>query len=456
MVLGGGLTVSGAVATAGFDTVSGDRSTRLAVASDANAILGLQNFKEGTVYDEPSRVTVTNQTGGNLTGVPTNKVESAQGDLEFQNPGSTLSENPLALGDLPEGHSREFDVVTAGDESGQVTDTVTITYGDPDRIAVEVTRDITVSFKSGARLVYAVGGNVKVYDAVRDTEYDPPESRAVDVIGANAADFVGPTNNADITFVSSGENGMFSTEVGASSDYTIRGTAPAGHSIKKQKTRLALNKWAGIDDGDGNGVTSDEYLVIYADGNSANLFGMDGEGNTEKIASPSNGAGGVSSVVDFDGDGAEEMVFMDSSQQLRYLEQDGTTTKIQNGSVGANNSAGFGPAANFPGSSRIEVPFIDGSQNPALVDYQGNKTLLNSSGVARKAAVAPVDVDDDGELEFTFLGNSSGKIRYIDNVRAGNDVRTLEIGSEADGDRTDFNVIPDETVALNSGTNPGS
>lgn len=83
MVLGGGLTVSGAVATAGFDTVSGDRSTRLAVASDANAILGLQNFKEGTVYDEPSRVTVTNQTGGNLTGVPTNKVESAQGDLEF-------------------------------------------------------------------------------------------------------------------------------------------------------------------------------------------------------------------------------------------------------------------------------------------------------------------------------------------------------------------------------------
>jgi hypothetical protein len=142
---------------------------------------------------------------------------------------------------------------------------------------------------------------------------------------------------------------------------------------------------------------------------------------------PPNGCGGVAGVNDIDDDGSDEMVFVDSSQQMRYLEQDGTTVKIQNGDVGSDKSAGFGSPADFDGDGVPEVPFIDGSNIPAVVTADGTKTKLNADGIAKKAAIAPVDLDGDGTPEFTFLDIDSGEIRYIDDVLGSNTVKTLYI-----------------------------
>jgi len=290
-----------------------------------------------------------------------------------------------------------------------------------------------VEFNAEGRLVYAVDGNpkkgdIKVYDAVNDTLQDPAQSVSAAVVGANAADIVGDSN-ADIPFAAKNDNrNVYATDVGSGSDTAInKGNQP---KLKKQKTRFALRPWPD------SSLSGD--LILAADNGSSEIIGVDANGNTESLATPGDGCDGVK---DIDGDGDLEMVFVDGSQQIRYLEQDGTVSKVQNGGVGSNNSTGFGSPADF--GNGVEIPFVDGSNNVALVDYQGNKTTL-AHGVAKKSAIAPVDIDGDGTLEFTYISDDDGTIRYIDEVYGSNTQETLYVDGST--------VTPLEKVGLNSGT----
>ena len=458
--LGVGLVATGVSETGAFESVEAPRTSTIQVAgNDQEAILALKDFKENpdSVYKEPQKVTVTNQTESELTD---NRVRSdingGNGYLEFRNVGGSDSKTNKALGDLSTSRSDSFEIVTAPDESGEVTDTVTLEYAAPGDISITVVRDITVSFKSSGRLVYAINGDVRVYDAVQDEELSPPNSTDADIIGGSAADFTAG-DDADIAFASTSKDGMYSTEVGANSENTIRSTSPSDHYIKKENTRFALAKWPAISDDDP--VVPGEYVVVYADSNQDKLFAMDADGNTEEILDSGDGAAGAAGVADIDG-GEKEMVFLDGSQQLRYLKQDGTTSKIEDGGVGSDDDAGagYGPPASFENFSNVQVPFIDTSSQPSLVDHNGNKTTLASDTDvnAKKAACAPVDVDDDdGELEFVFI-NFDGNIAYIDDVGGSNEqVKELVIGEGVDGN-TDVTRSPDPSAGLNSGTRPDS
>ena len=146
-----------------------------------------------------------------------------------------------------------------------MSDDVTLSYAQQDEISIEVTRNITVSFKSSGRLVYAISGDVRVYDAVQDEELSPPNSTDADIIGGSAADFTAG-DDADIAFASTSKDGMYSTEVD-SGENTIRSTSP-DHGILKENTRFALAEWPGIDDSNDTGVESNEYVVVYANSNA--------------------------------------------------------------------------------------------------------------------------------------------------------------------------------------------
>ena len=455
--LGVGLITAGVSETGAFESAEAPRTSTVQVAGDENAILKLQGFKESETYDSAHEVTVTNDTGTTLSGDPDNTVSSDAGKLEFRPDSTKSSSQTLKLDELskdgPE-ESQTFEIVTASGYTGDVSDDVTLSYAEPDEISIEVTRNIAVSFKSSGRLIYAINNDVRVYDAVQDKELSPPNSTNAGVIGGSAADFTAGSN-ADIAFAPT-SNGMYSTEVGADSENEIKGGSPSDHDIKKNNTRFALAEWPGIDGENNTGVEPNEYVIVYANSNKDGLFAMDADGNTEEIVSLSNKeALGASGVADIDDDSKKEMVFLDGSQQLRYLNQNGSTTKIKNGKVGSNNSAGFGPPASFKEFSNVQVPFIDGSSQPSLVDYNGNKTTL-ASDVAKKAACAPVDVDNDGKLEFVFIGpGDNGTITYVDDVGGDNNVKELKIGEGVDGG-TDVTRTPDVSAGLNSGTRPNS
>jgi hypothetical protein len=208
--------------------------------------------------------------------------------------------------------------------------------------------------------------------------------------------------------------------------------------LNKQKTRIAVRPWPPADLGGDK-----EDLILSADDNKSKIIGIDSDGNTEVIENPSNGCGGVVGVADIDCDGDTELVFADSSQQLRYLSQDGTITKVQNGSLGSNNSTGFGPPADLNGDGIVEIPLIDGSSNLAYITAGGSKTVL---APATTAPIAPADIDNDGELELTFLGSDDQKIRYISNIGGNNTETTLVVNGSS--------IQPRDETGLNAAIDP--
>ena len=453
--LGVGLVAVGVSETGAFESAEAPRTSTIQVVGDEKAILKLEGFKENpdSVYKEPHEVKVTNNTGVELSGDPENTVSSDNGKLEFQQ-GSNGPESTLTLSELSDGESETFEIVTASGYTGDVSDDVTLSYAQQDEISIEVTRNITVSSNPPGGLVYAMNGDVRVYDAVEDEELDPPNSTNANIIGPSTADFIPDSDNdndADIAFAPSEDgsvDGMYSTEIDATSENTIESGSPSDHNIWYKNARFTLAKWPGIDGTNDTDVEPNEYVILYAS-KSEDIYAMDADSNTEKIVSPDKGAAGVAGVADIDGDSEKEMMFLDSSQGLRYLNQDEDNSTSNMGvQVGSDSSFGFGPPASFEkveNLSNVQVPFIDGSSVPSLVDSDGTKTTL--TGNAKSAACAPFDIDDDGKLEFVFI-NSNGYIAYVDDVGSDNEtVEKLKIGGD-----NGYTREPDVSTGLNSGT----
>ena len=451
MIFGGAGVL--AQSTVSFSSTETDRSADVVLGSDGSALLTLVGVDPGSAT-EPHKITVTNQTEQTFNSIEI--TSGSQNKFNFRDAENSTNKDPLRISDLSisslaPGESHEFFTVTAPDQTGDVTGTINFQYSDSGSgTSIEAERTLTIGFKSGGRLVYAIDGDIRVYDAVNDAELSPPDADDAEIVGANAVDFTGPTSNADIPFLSGSRNGFIATEVGANSDNQFKSNDPNPQPLT-QKTRLTTAQWDGLNDCNApKGAIGDgENAVYYADNNSAAIYAINGSGAVQKVADPGNGASGVISIVDFDNDGREELLFIDSSSALRSLNPDRTTEKIENADIGSNNSVGAGPVADF--GNGIEMPVINGSQNVAVLDIENERqTALTSNGPAKKAACAPVDVDNDGAFEIVFLGNENAQIKYVDDVGGSNTVETLTVGTGENGE-TNVTREADETVGLNSG-----
>ena len=211
------------------------------------------------------------------------------------------------------------------------------------------------------------------------------------------------------------------------------------------KTQMATGKW-------GEGPPS----VFYANANGDALYrvswgpkgngpggnGLGGNGKKnqnapEMVASlgnSRNGAGAVVGIGDVNGDPDKELVFVDGSQELRYMDrpgdgdrekgdhQPGTAfPKIPGGSVGSNNGVGAGAFVDLNGDVASSVVFVNGSNNIQIVNDGGvNRTIRvgnvnggNGPGAA-KAPPAVLDVDGDGGLEVAYVMNGSDQVQHVD------------------------------------------
>ena len=415
--------------TGAFSSAETDRSATIDSSSDETALLGIEGIDSQTVVEEPQTITLTNRTQTPLTVT----IKSRNNRFNFST--SQLSLNT--------GQSGEISVSTAGAETGDVSDVLQFIAESPEKsINIEATRQLTIqSDPNKGQLVYAVktsqsNGDIRVYDPVTDTINNPPQTRPASALG-DTADIVGDSA-ADIPYLTKqGNNRVYATTVGESSDTQIPKTNSTKPKIDPNKpTRIAVGEWQPA-------PAPLSGKLILAESNQGTIAGVDADGNAEIIANPGNGCSAVMGVADIDNDGSDEIIFFDGSQEIRYFNQDGSTEKIQTGGVGSNNGSGIGPPADFDNDDALRVPFIDGSQNPALVTVNGIKTVLNKNGVAKKAGVAPVDIDDDGDLELLFLGNDEGKIQYVDDVLGSNIIKILKI----DGNT----ITPVEEVGLGFG-----
>ncbi len=164
--------------------------------------------------------------------------------------------------------------------------------------------------------------------------------------------------------------------------------------------------------------------VFFVDQGTQDIVRVTGDGSTSTISVPQ--AEGVAGIADFDGDGADELVFGGSegtSDSITYIDDDGSVTDTSV-NFGRDNGIGVGEPADFDGDGTARVPIVDGSQDILLVAHTGATEKLDGSGTADKAPLGTADLDTDGDAEIYYV-DENNNLEYVDNVTDGGDVRAV-------------------------------
>jgi len=161
--------------------------------------------------------------------------------------------------------------------------------------------------------------------------------------------------------------------------------------------------------------------VFYADSGSDKVYRTNASTSSPvEVADPGNGANAVLDTGDIDGDGSDELVFLDGSQSVRYLNQDGSIDNLANAGAGASSGVGAGELITING--KVWTTLVDGSNNIKLVTDDGGNEVrtikpAQTPGGKKGTAKSPItsaDVDDDGSSEIVYLRNGNNKLRYVD------------------------------------------
>ena len=281
-------------------------------------------------------------------------------------------------------------VYTAGGGSGDVIN-VTIENCPPGC----GTGDVVVYTRSGKK--------ISTVDESEDATNIEQKGKVIGPLVANIDD----DGDRDIPYVKQGNKKVHIVDPDGSDETELSSNKASG-----EKSLLGVGKW------DGSTKTS----VYFADKDQSKIYRTNPSEGDVEVVNP-NGVQAVAGPANIDSDGANELVYVGSSQKLRYLEPgaepNGNAGTLIYDQVGSNNGIGLGRPADFDGDSTARIPMVDDSNRLLLVDSTGSETVLVNSDdedfTVAKSPVATVDWDDDGELEVVYLTDSSG-LKYVDDV----------------------------------------
>ena len=374
-------------ATARLDATVGEEKSFTVLVRDeyGNSVSGADvNEKPGSNVDS-----------GNVTGQsPTND----QGKAKFTyTPNSTGSKEITVISpDTSFNATYEFNVSSSSSEDSS--------------------SDTDNSSEGGDRIVYAEGDSLMSFSTKTGSVKDhSPQS--VDVVGS-ATTLLDGSHSIPFYGDSSEANSALQY-IDDSGDIT---ELPTGSTtVKSQKSVVATANWNG-----------NPTSVYYATNNDEDIYRIDpNKSSPDKVASPGDGVNGVLGTGDIDSDETEELVYVDGSQAIRYLDPDpGDSSEEELGGAGSNNNVGAGEPASFWGYG-VQVPIIDGSNNVALMAGDGSKTTLTNNSPAEKTLVTPTDVDGDGRLEVVFV-HTDGYLAYVDDISGDQTVKAV---TDDNGDR---------------------
>ena len=235
----------------------------------------------------------------------------------------------------------------------------------------------------------------------RTTTLDPK----ADVLGPPVADINNDGTN-DIPYVPSGGSKVHIVDQdGSVTELSSKGAY--------SPSLLGVGRWDGA-----------KTSVYFAGEGQSKIYRTNPSEGDVEVVNP-NGVDAVAGPANIDSDDANELVYVGSSQNLRYFEPgavpDGNTGKLIYDQVGS--SVGLGRPADFNGNGTARIPMVDDSKRLLLVDSNGNGPELDTG--VDKAPVAAVDWDDDGELEVMYL--KGGELKYIDDITGGQIKKDTEI-----------------------------
>lgn len=295
---------------------------------------------------------------------------------------------------------------------GEADDTQVIARFDVEdtRSNCDSTTDVSGSDSTTGGEVYTYsGGNVESITANGTTT---PLNATDDAQALGSVEHdITDDGRGDLPFVNS--SGAVLATNGTNESTTVADSSDIDGNIEDSKTRVSSGTWNGSD-------TS----VFFVNENHDTIYRATPSTAPETVATPGNGAQAISGIGDINGDGTDELVFADGSQQLRYLDPDGNIHKLQDGGAGQNNGIGAGSLADFNGDGTESVVFIDGSNNVKITNADGSTTTFSTTS-AKKAPPTTGDIDDDGNQEIIYVGSDDGYLKYIDDVGGENNVAFL-------------------------------
>lgn len=183
-------------------------------------------------------------------------------------------------------------------------------------------------------------------------------------------------------------------------------SASAPEAPDTTQTLIGIDRWNG------------QFSVLYATANG-NAYRVDAAGNTAQIGLDpgGNGVGAIGGVTDIDDDGTPDILFADTSQQLRFYEAGASdNVLVSNGGVGQNNGIGMGAARDFDRDGIDRAPIVDSSGSLRLIsETTGRSGQLTS--VAQKAPATGFQWDESTtNREIMFVAqdtNDAGNTIYV-------------------------------------------
>jgi hypothetical protein len=131
----------------------------------------------------------------------------------------------------------------------------------------------------------------------------------------------------------------------------------------------------------------------------------------------------IAGTGDIDGDGAPELVYVDSNAELAYLDEriNGKAQKrslIDSPTLNTPNAVGA--PADFDGDGAAEIPFINGDTDvkyvngPGGTDVSGTTTTL-ATGADNEGPVGAADRDGDSQFEIVYVdATNNDRLAYAD------------------------------------------
>jgi|APHM01.1.fsa_nt_gi Putative archaeal flagellar protein F len=290
---------------------------------------------------------------------------------------------------------------------------LSVVLQEPDRVKIITEYGIAATelvdtFSLTANVAFT-NASSSLYSYGIDNQYRDFTGTAM-AVGPPLSNFV-RENSREIPSVNTSGDVVITT---ASGDRTVLTS-----NAKSGSTKLAAGRWQGS-----------EPSVFYVDSDTGNISRVTSDGTATEITANSDiDAQGVAGLGDIDGDGSNELIYGGNgpdgtSNSVIYVDDGGSIVGTDVG-YGTNNGIGLGEPADFNGDGTVRVPYVDGSNNILLVDQNGGTTQLTSSGVAVKAPMATGDFDSDELLEIYFVGTDSGQLRVLDNATVDNTVKTV-------------------------------
>lgn len=240
---------------------------------------------------------------------------------------------------------------------------------------------------------FVENGDMKFLNTQNDSVITVYEQSSVEVIGPQNPDF-DSDDQYEVPFVTSSARLKLVDSNGE--------VVTLAENARDFKSKIGINKTAEVTKALYPGDSNNNYEIYSADTSS----------DPQEISDPGDGVGAVSGWSDFDDDQEKEIIFIDGSSVLQYVDQDGTVvdTGVQ---VGSNNGVGVGTPWDFNKDEVPRVPIVDGNNNIALVSSSGDQEVLTSSSPARKTSISVLDVDDDSEKEILFVSKDDGVLKYL-------------------------------------------